>query len=765
MGKRNSLIIGSVASVLMMMPEIALAQAFEDEIVVTAQRRSQSVQDVAATINAYSGEQLDKYRFDEVEDVSKLVPNVDIKQSIGGTNAVITIRGVGLNDFSSNNTGSVGVYVDDVFLASTASLEFSSFDTERLEVLKGPQGTLYGRNTTGGAINIISRKPSQTPGGYISVGAGNFSLFEGEAAVTGPLSENVSYRLSGKITDQGESFYTQIPSGDDFGGTTAFGLRGQLAYEGDAWDANLKLQFSDTNGAPTPYKLFGTQTPDSSVIAQDVANNVLFFPEFAPLLATDPSVGLGGVGAFCAPVLAGNTDPVNCANLTGFTDTLDNPRVSASNFAAADETDIETFDATLNLTKDFGAVTLTSITGYRTLDRTFGEDVDASALTLLEYAHDTEVDQFSQELRFNWSNDSWDAVFGGFFSIDTVDHTSNIFSDDLFLTRLDTSYEQDTTSYAGFIDVNYAVSDIITLKGGLRLTIEDKDYVGGTTDLNPNGISLLLLDPDTFEFFPDALPLSFTDVDIDETDVSGRIGVDIKASDSTLLYATISKGFKTGGVIGDITFSNEELTPFNPETVYAYEAGLKSDLSESLRFNASVFYYDYRDIQTFVEGSLGPVLGNADDADVFGADIELAWKPIDALSINAGLGLLDTELGAPFDGNNLPNAPSTTFTGLANYDIPVSDGLNLALQGGVKYASRTERDADNTPVTASDSYTIFNGRITLEALDSGWEFAIWGENIGDEDFAQQTFFLPTIGSVIQSFNAPRTYGASVTKRF
>jgi len=127
--------------------------------------------------------------------------------------------------------------------------------------------------------------------------------------------------------------------------------------------------------------------------------------------------------------------------------------------------------------------------------------------------------------------------------------------------------------------------------------------------------------------------------------------------------------------------------------------------------------------------------------------------------------ILNLEHRLTFNGNKLPNAPSTTFTGLANYDIPVSDGFNLALQGGVKYASRTERDAANTPVTATDSYTVFNGRITLEALDSGWELAIWGENIGDEDYAQQTYFLPTIGSVIQSYNAPSTYGASVTKRF
>lgn len=766
MSKLKLLLLGSVGISLLATPIAAMAQTQgNDEIVVTAQRRSQSVQDVAATINAFSGEQLEEYRFDDVSDVSKIVPNVDIKSAVGGTNAVITIRGVGLNDFSSNNTGSVGVYVDDVFLASTASLEFSSFDTERLEVLKGPQGTLYGRNTTGGAINIISRKPSQEQGGYISVGAGNYSLFEGEAAITGPLSENVSYRLSGKVTDQGESFYTHIPSGDDFGSTTAYGLRGQLAYEGPEWDANLKLQYSNRDGAATPYKLFGTQTPQSAVDALDVATNFLGFPEVAPLLATDAAVGLGGVGAFCSQVLAGNTDAVNCANLVGFTDTIDNPRVSSSNFANGNSTKVDTFDATLNLSRDFGDITLTSVTGYRTLDRTFSEDVDASARTFLEYGHDTQVDQFSQELRFNWSNDKWDTVFGGFYSTDTVEHVSDIFSDELFLSRLQTAYDQDTTSFAGFFDANYAVSDMVTLKGGLRLTYEDKNYVGGTTDLNPFGISLLLQDPVTGAFFPDALPLTSTDVTVEETDISGRIGIDITPSDDLLLYASISKGFKTGGVIGDITFAAEELTPFNPETVYAYEAGVKSRLTDTLRFNASAFYYDYQDIQTFVDGSLGPVLGNADDAKVYGADFELAWRPVDALSINAGLGLLDTDLGAPFDGNKLPNAPGTTFTGLATYDIPVSSAFNLALQGGIKYASETERDAANTPVTASDSYTLLNARITLEALDTGWELSLWGENLGDENFAEQTYFLPTIGSVIQSFNTPKTYGATLTKQF
>ncbi len=733
-------------------------------IVVTAQRREQSVQDVSATISAFGGEQLEKLRFDDVNDVANIVPNVDIKKAVAGNNSVITIRGVGLNDFSSNNTGSVAVYVDDVFLSTTASLEFSTFDTERLEVLKGPQGTLYGRNSTGGAVNIISRKPEFDFGGYATLTGGNFGVIQGEAAITGPLSDVVAFRLSGRVNHQGQSFFDNQLTGDDYGDRTAFGIRGQLGYESDAFKANLKVQYSDDEGPATPYKLFGAQTPQSSVDAAGVAA-FLMFPPLAPILATDPSVGLGGVGAFCAPVVAGNVSPTACADLNGFQDINSDPRAGTSNFAGGNLSEIETFDATLTMSAEFGDATLTSVTGYRTLDRSFGEDIDASPATLFEYLQVTDVKQFSQELRLNVTKDDFDVVLGGFYSYDKVDHSFNNFSDDLFLTRLLIAYEQTNDAFAGFVDASYIVSDLITLRGGLRLTYEKKSYVGGTTDTNPFGTSLLLQDPVTGAFFPGPLAITATDVTFSETDLSGRAVVEVTPNDDVLLYASFSRGFKSGGVIGDITFANEELVPFRPEVVYAYELGLKTEPTGTLRFNASAFYYDYKDIQTFVAGTLGPVLGNADSAKVYGADVEVFWNPIDPFTLNLGLGLLDTELGAPFNGNKLPNAPSFTFTALASYDVPVSDNLDFNMQVGLKHSSSVERDAANTPVTSTGSYTILNARIGLATADSGWEFSIFGENLTGEDYSQQTFLLPTIGNVIQQYNAPFTFGGSVTKRF
>lgn len=736
-----------------------------EEVMVTAMRREQSLQDVPVTINAFTGEELERMRFREVDDIAAMIPNVDVKTALGGQNSVITIRGVGLNDFSSNNTGSVGVYVDEVFLASVASLEFNTFDTERVEVLKGPQGTLYGRNATAGAINIISREPSQEKGGYANFGIGNYGLLEGEAAVTGPMSDSSAFRLSAKVSRQDESYFHSLITGDDFGDRTAYAVRGQFSFSGDDWDSNLKLQFSNDDGPGTPYKVFGAMTPESSVIAREVAD-FLEFPELAPLLATDPLVGLGGVGSFCDALFAGVIDPFGCATLTGYQDQNPDPRVSAANFAGGNSAEVDSHDMTLRFTKDLSDSTrLTSITGFRSLERVFGEDTDGESSTLLEYQHNTDVEQWSQEFRFNISTENTEWVVGVFASNDEVTVRNGLLSDEFFLTRMLISVDQDTDSFAGFVNFDHTISDKLSVSGGLRLTYEDKSYKGGTTDLNPWGVSLLLMDPNTFEFYPDPLPLSYTDTSFDETDLSGRIGLEYRTSDTTMIYGSISKGFKSGGVIGDITFSNEELTPFKPEEVYAFEAGIKSQPADNIRFNASVFYYDYKDVQTFVQGSLGPVMGNVDEADVVGADIEIQWRPAENLMIQAGIGLLDTELGTPYKGNKLPNAPELTFTAMANYEIPLENGSYLVIGGDLKFADDMERNAENDPVTRTDSYTVVNARVAWETSDNGWMVALWVKNLGDEDYAQQTYFLPTLGNIIQAYNAPRTYGISLTRNF
>jgi outer membrane receptor protein involved in Fe transport len=235
-----------------------------------------------------------------------------------------------------------------------------------LEILKGPQGTLYGRNATGGAINILSKRPEFENGGYVRAGAGDFGLIEAEGAFNAALSENAAIRISGRASTQ-ESFYDNSITGANLGDREAWGLRGQFAFEGQGWDANLKIQTSSDEGPATPYNHIGLMTPQSAVDAAGAAA-FLAFPEFAPLLATDPAVGLGGVGAFCAPVLAGQLNPAQCADLTGFQDPTSEIRDTTSNFAGGNAANINTDDVTLHLNWDLGGGELTSITGWRSLD-------------------------------------------------------------------------------------------------------------------------------------------------------------------------------------------------------------------------------------------------------------------------------------------------------------------------------------------------------------------------------------------------------------
>ena len=235
---------------------------YRGEITVTAEKKEEPLQDVGVTVSVLSAAEIRERRIQTLNDVGPTTPNLVVENTIGGQNPVVTIRGVGLNAFDPANNPAVGIYVDEVFMSSLAQLSFPIFDMERVEVLKGPQGTLYGRNATGGAINFLSRRPVRETGGYLTLGAGDFDLLEAEGAYGGPISPHWSGRLSAKVHDQGTSFDQNRFTGDDFGDTQIWGARGQLRFEDGRWDLNLNLNTSRHDGAPHPSKHFGIFDPD-----------------------------------------------------------------------------------------------------------------------------------------------------------------------------------------------------------------------------------------------------------------------------------------------------------------------------------------------------------------------------------------------------------------------------------------------------------------------------------------------------------------------
>ncbi len=718
-------------------------QAFE-EIVVTAQKIEQSLLEVGLSVNVLSGDELAERRVEDVGDLSRHLPNVNVKNTLGATNPVVTIRGVGLNDFNANNNPTAGVYIDEVFLASTAMMGLQLFDMERVEVLKGPQGTLYGRNTTAGAVSFVTRKPTRDFEAFASAGYGDYQLFELEAAAGGPLTETLGFRLAAKVQDQGDGFSEDRVSGADFGAADRFAWRAHLAWElSERVSANLNVHGGRDRSNSYGIEHFGTQDP------------VTF-----------------GV---CQPILEGRVDPASCVDFFGYSDTDGDPY--AGDYDLLSSVDVESRGAVLRFDAEWGSLRLTSVSGYETLEREQAEDFDAFAVRSVNSTWDADIDQFSQELRLSSNAGGARWLAGLFYSYDEVDTAAgNRFdSRDLLLTILSTDWRQRTRSAGAFGHAEWPLSEGLSLVTGLRFTWEEKEFTGGSTDLNPDGTSCIL-DPGCNPGFVGPFPLTATDTSIDETDLSGKIGLNYKPSDDWLLYGSVGKGFKSGGFFGGITFSDAELEPFDPEELIAYEIGFRVQQADGkVRVDGAAFYYDYRDIQTFIQVSVGGLsvlrLDNVDSAEVIGFDFDVAWRARRGLTLQAGLGYVDTELGA-FEsatgpvpaGRELPNAPELTFNGLVEYEwAPASEHL-LRLIVDASYTDSVFKEAVNFGYLAAEDYWLSNARLAWAASDLHWELAAWVRNLADEHFVVDAFDNG-VGNGILLYGEPRTYGVTFTYRW
>ena len=514
-----------------------------EEVIVTAQKRAQNLNDVSISVTAATAQDISDMRIETALDIAKLAPNVDIKSTLAGLNPAITVRGVGLNDFNVNNNPSVGVYVDEVFLTSPAMLSFMMFDVERVEVLKGPQGTLYGRNTNGGAINIVSVKPTSETEGYIRLGAGNYDSREIEAAMGGSLSDTVSGRLSVRLDDR-DGQHTWNQGNHTFGDVDSTAVRGQLAYDnGGDFTANLSISIGDQTGTTIPGTAFGTLDANfgtctgSQIMAQQ------------------------------------------CTDYDGFKRTSSDPYqhdTDAATVALSKTLDVESSAVVLTANWDLGDMALTSVTGATELDRVWAEVSVDHTPSITPYGtieKDEEISQVSQELRLSGGDDSFSWMLGAFYSSDEVEtdnyieltEVSAINDPDLGLGGLDLAwgYLQETESMAVYGNTELALGDKLTLVAGLRYSDETREFKNAGTYL---AFDDALLDADATFFGEDfdgvLTPFTSQDDEISENRVSGKLGLDYRANNDVLIYGSVSTGFKSGGYFGDFTFDSSELAPF-----------------------------------------------------------------------------------------------------------------------------------------------------------------------------------------------------------
>lgn len=733
-----------IASIALAPPVAAWAQEApptgdEDEIIVTAQKRAQSTLDVGINLSVAGMQELRTKRIEVVTDLIAITPNVAVKDNIPGLVPVITIRGVGLNDFSATNNPSAGVYVDEVSLSSLALMNFDFFDLERVEVLKGPQGTLYGRTATAGALNIVTARPRfDRVSGKIAGSIGNFESKDIEAVLNLPVSDTFALRFAGKgiFQDKGQYYNERLLR--DIGRRNVLLGRAQALWEpSDSFDLLLKIE------------------------AQR-GRSELGSPEF--------------FGAFPTPALpAGVSCPgaPQCSDFFGNTDTDGNP--FRGNWSVSPDYDLDQVTTTARVRADLGFATLTSVTGHIDFDRLWSADTDGGPLAQLDFLTNDAVKQFSQEVRLSNETELVNWLVGGFYSRDHVETSFDGDLSALFNTTTRTFSDQRSRSAAIFANGEWRLADTLGLITGLRYTSEHRSNVGGTTDLVSLAPGSALTGA---PFGTPPIPLAVSNARISDNNWSWKIGLNWKPRPSMLVYASATQGIKSGGFFAGVATNSGQLLPYRPEKLIAYEIGLKGRFAGAgLSYSVSTFYYDYNDVQTFIRDVVGnlPIqrLGNVEKAEIYGLDANLTYSPpaLDGLTLNGGLGLLHSRIGSFASssgivpaGNRLPDAPELSFNGGAAYEFPLSGAVSARLAIDGRYQSSSFKDALNDPLIEAPGYWVWNARASvLKAGD--WDISLWGKNLGNKRYVTQGVNNLSLGVGFRVYGAQRTYGVSVTKNF
>lgn len=735
-------------SLLALAPAVASAQEVEapsdatsstspeglGEIVVTAQRRSQNIQDVPISIAAISGEALTEVGIRDPRDLAILVPGLSSQAGTSATTTSLFLRGVGIGDFNSNTTGAVGVYVDDVFLGANAGKLFNVFDSDGIEVLKGPQGTLYGRNTTAGAIRFSSRKPTDEFSANAAVSYGRFNEVQVEGGVGGPIIGDVlKARVAGTYLRRDGWLLNRVT--------------GNKLNDLDMWAGRAIVDFTPNEDILIRAIVHGGQNRGGARQFQHRGQGVDFAgnPNFAD------GVPLDGLG---------------------YADT--DGDLNAGDYDIEGQERVNVFGASLTASIDFSGVTLTSISAYEQVRRSTVEDTDASPNNVLTATYIDRPQQYSQEVRLQ-SRDggavNW--IVGGYYFRDKLVTKSafdilRVFRDpDDLLGTLDPvnsignfayPYTQKTESWAAFAQADVKLSDRLTLTGGLRYSADSIDF-------------------DFHSFFDDVIVVPVLDFTGSKTfkDLSWRAALSFQATDDLLVYASSSKGYNSGGFAGGSSSDPAQLQPFGSEKLYAYEAGFKSDLlGRTLRFNAAAFYYDYRDLQVFVFDTSGviPVQRklNAGNAELYGLEIELQAQPSRHFNAFVNASLLHarykdfTALAADdYAGNKLVNAPeyaiSAGFT--LTQPLPGDSALKLRVDGSLQ--SETFLTPDNVQANRVKPYGIANARLSWVAADEKLEIALWAKNITGTRYV--TYVSPVVTMDQLNYNDPATYGVQAVLKF
>ena len=685
-----------------------------EEIVVTAQQRPEPLQDTALSITAFSARDLADAGVGRIEDLAGFLPNVYLGPRDLRTSA-IAIRGISAD---LNNPGldqSVGVYVDGVYMGRAATINSNLFDLERVEVLRGPQGTLYGRNTVAGAVNFITRKPDADPRAEASVSYGNYDAVRANALASGPLAQSLYGSMALSI-DRRDGFVRNTATNTRLDNVNGIGGRLTLVYApGETWDLTLR---GDISRDRTHSGAF------------DILDN----------------------GAFAGTPLA-DADPYD--------------RTVAQSTNTTQNRDV--YGGSIELNWHLGGGTLTAISALRGYKWDNVQDNDYTALDLLDTGISERQTQFSQEVRYASDPAArLSYVVGGYYFYQRLKTRSTVFvGTDLgiYPTRESAVIAAgvDTNSFAAFSRLVYRIADTLSLAGGLRYTHETKKLDFAQTG-DPYGVI--------------AGDIPARTIHRAENKVTPSVTLEWRPRHAVLAYATFSQGYKSGGFnVFSVTSGND--AEYRPENVFNYEIGFKSEfLGGKLRVNASAFYMDYRDLQQnqliMSGGGIAQYqTSNAAKARSKGFELEIAAAPSPRLQATATYGYVDaafksypnaTPAGADYSGNRLPLAPRHSASAAVEWRPALTEGLDLFLRGEVTHRSRIYFASDNA--YSDGALTLLNARIGFGPDSGAWRASVWGRNLANETYAINRVAGAIVPlQVVQALGAPRTYGVELNVRF
>jgi len=755
------------------------------EVVVTANKRAENLQSVPVSLTALTAAQLAEVKMDSPSAIAQQIPNLQVGGVNGEGSPIFSLRGVSMFDYSLNQSAPVASYIDEVYKGNVVLFGVELYDLERIEVLRGPQGTLYGKNSTGGAINFITHDAGYGTEGNVTLGAGNYNRMQAEGAFqTALVPDKLAVRAAFTYTKVDGFMENLLPGHPDMEGVRQWAGRVILRYDlNDEFTAHLRLSKSK----------------------QDPVNYAIIAGNIAP-------GGVGGVGYY------------RTVDGTATGEPLRNDQV-AQNYTPDREQENEA--AALTLDWRFNPhYALKSITSWDEGSLFNPDNTDGAPIDIFKIPYIGKTRQVTQDLRLTSSlGGPFEFIAGAYYQHEIIyNSTENQFYNFIDVTgegafnyqdcaaasfsagagyyagalinagcRYYNQFDQTRNSWAAYTDASYALNPLFKLRAGVRYTHENAiqknalNQLRGSDEVPIANIGFFSQQNGPFgPYYGPTLALpgspNYAEIvgatreqSVHNTATTGHAGLDFTPNPDTLLYLSYSRGFRAGAFNAQFLFSPTDFSQVQPETVDSYEAGFKTAwLDHRLQLNGAIFYYQYKNQQIVdVRPDGEQPLINLPKSQIKGGELEIVARPVRTLTLRAGLGLLDATVqdGAiaggtvPVNGHKLPMAPDVSGTLAADWVALAVPAGQLTVHVDGSYASKQYFELYNEDRIAQQSYEIVNGRLAWHGGDDRWEVGVWGNNLFDRYYLTNAYDLQALGFDYLHRGVPRMYGVDATYRF